>query len=144
MEHHDCAATTDALLALLNATALTVAGWQGAAGSSDFVGYVVLREIPGGFTRADDRGTITSPDSDAQTFYELLSVGVTRQQSQIISSAARNALIGQRPTVTGRSIQPIAVEAYGGTERDDTLKPGEPAEFVTSDVLRVSSTPRAD
>lgn len=151
-ELHSRSDTTAALLGLLEATDLVVgdgkrpedAGWQGTPGGSTFVGYVVLRSIPGGFTRAEGRGTITSPDSDAVTFYELLSVGATRAQSEHISDIATRTLVGQRPTVPGRAIQSIAVEEYGDTDRDDTLQPGEPSEFLTSDVLRVSSTPRAD
>ena len=143
---------TNALLGILNGTAATVgdgempagAGWQGPPGSSEFVGFIVLRSYTGGMTRTAGRGTITSPDADALSYYELLGVGATRDQAELLGDMARSHLVGARPTVAGRSIQSIAVEELGGTERDDTTEPGEPRVWISADLICVSSTPRAD
>lgn len=143
---------TNALLTILEGTAATVgdgempagAGWQGSPGASQFVGFIVIRSYTGGMTRTLGRGTITSPDSDALSYYELLGVGATRDQAELLGDLARRHLVGARPTVPGRSIQSIAVEELGGTERDDTTEPGEPRVWISADLICVSSTPRAD
>ena len=134
---------TDAIVALLEGESLSVgdgkkppdAGWQGDPGTSSFVPYVNVHPLSGGVTD----GTITDPDDDADSLYQLTCVGGTREQAEWISDKARTAMLQpQALSVPGRTINRVGVDMLGGVRQDNSV---EPVVFMGIDHFRVQSVP---
>jgi hypothetical protein len=83
--------------------------------------YVVL--YPGAPTRARSSMSVDAPDLTTRP--QVTCVGVTREQAEAIADAVASTLIGWRPTITGRSCDPIFAETAQPATRDDAHR--EPA-----------------
>ena len=134
---------TDAIVALLEGESLAVGrgktpdgvGWQGDPGASSYVPFVNVHPLSGGVTD----GTITDPDDDADTLYQLTCVGSTQEQAEWIGDQARNAMLQRGAlTVPSRTINNVRVDMLGGARQDDSV---EPVVFMTIDHFRVLSVP---
>ena len=133
---------TAALLVLLRATPIAIGdgeqppdtGYVVPLDASRFVPYAVLYPLPGGTTD----GSIAEPDDDAETWYQVTGVGASREQAETVADITRAALVGARPTLTGRTVDRIWCELLGGARRDGTA---EPPVWITTDRFVVATTP---
>lgn len=133
---------TAALLSALDAAAVAVgdgekpsaAGWQGASGSSQFVPYGVLWPIRGGMLD----GPLGDPDDDADTRYQITTVGASREQAEVAADLLRAATLAASLTVTDRTVQRIRCDELGGATPDRSV---EPAVWIVADRYTVLTTP---
>ena len=139
---HRGADVTDAIIYRLESAGFTVGdaekpdnvGWQGSPGTSTFIGYVNVHPTPGGTTD----GTLTAPTADAQSDYQLISVGATRSQAEHIGDEVREAMFQGPLTVNGRAVAQLRLDMLGGAIRDDQV---QPALFYVSDRYRLLTVP---
>lgn len=142
MNLHSGRTLTDAIVFALTSAGLAAgdgeapedAGWQGAPANSDFVGYVVVYELSGG--TAD--GPIGTPDADAETLYQLTSVGRDRRQCKLVADQARNVLMSAQMSITDRTVMRVSIDMLGGTIRDDDV---QPSVMYSPDRYRILTTP---
>lgn len=121
---------TDGLAAALQASGLATgrgqaperAGWQGEPGKSSFVPYVVLWPSPGATLDADAR-CLNEPHLSVVYTCQLTVVGATQSQTERAADTAKQALVGQRVPVTGRSTHPTELTLDRPAERDDAVAP---------------------
>lgn len=134
---------TDAILEMLNTTPVLIGdgapphggGWV----NTRFTPYANLHHIAGGITD----GPVTGPDDDAELIYQITAVGSTREQCEWVADVTRTAMLAAVETITilGREVLNIGVDMLGGSRRDDSLGPAEPAVWMGVDRFRVVTTP---
>jgi len=121
---------TDAIIGVLEATGVPIgdgiepagAGWQGAPGESDFVGYVVVHPISGGITD----GTIDQPQADGRFVYQLSCHGASRRQCQALIDFTQPIMLDIDRNILaddGWSIMIVDVDMLGGATRMDAVQP---------------------
>lgn len=110
------------------------AGWQGSAGQSTFVAYLVLHAIPGGTLD----GSLAEPDDDLAGIWQVTAVGATAEQCELAADAARTRLLTVAPTIAGRFVMRLYVEALSGVRPDTTVVP---TVFISTDQFRLATTP---
>jgi hypothetical protein len=136
---------TDAIVSALAGAGLVVGdatdpadphGWTGAAGTSQFIPYVIVYPISGG----EFDGTLANHSDDADLIWQLTCVGAIRAQVEHIADSALAALVAQPLTVAGRSISKVWPDLAGaGVRRDDTAA-GVPL-YLSTPRIRVKSYP---
>jgi hypothetical protein len=145
---HRGSEVTDAIVAALTTAQLLVGdgeapvagGWEGTPGASDFVPYVDVHPIPGGYSD----GTVAEPDSDGGALYQLISVGASRTQAENIGDEVREAMTSTALTLaSGRQVALVRVEMLGGAMRDDSLRGNavQPSVWMVSDRYRILTVP---
>lgn len=104
-------------------------GWQGTAGRSEFVPYIVLTATPS----QAPTGSVAKPNVDVWFGYALTSVGTHRDQVEKTAAMARERLLSLRRTKTddGRSVSSVQVTRYGGVDR----LPTEPPLYLVTDQV---------
>lgn len=121
---------TEGVAAALEASGLAVgrgqapegAGWQGEPGRSSFVPYAVLWPSPGATPDADAR-CLNEPHLSLVYACQLTIVGATQPQAEYAADTAKQALVGQRVPVAGRSTHPATLTLDRAAERDDAVAP---------------------
>ena len=109
-------------------------GWQGAAGTSTFRNYVILKPGPG----VTD-GPLADPDSQIDRDFFVSCVASTSDGCAILASNVINAVRGARiATATRVTTGPITVDRWGSIDRDDTV---QPSVFIATHVFRVDTVP---
>lgn len=121
---------TDAVIAALQATGLTVGDSQAPAGAPP---YGVVYPISGG----DSYGTLGDRNGDAELVYQVTCVGSSRKQAEWVADKALGLLAGFAAP-TGRSVPLVALESMPGIQRDDEKSPPL---FYATPRFRVFSTP---
>lgn len=114
-------------------------GWQGAAGQSAFVPYLVLHPFPGG----NLDGTLGDPWADADFLWQLNAHGANRAQCEQTQDRARTSLLTgpySQIVIAGRSIKWIRCEIPAGAARQD---PDQPAVWWSFEQYRIGTTPTA-
>ena len=123
------AVETAEVLAVLRATGLPVgdgrapldAGWQGGAGSSPFVTYLVLYPLDSSRRGPD------APLSDALAaphwHYQVTAVGRDRRSAETASDIAARALLNPKLQLAGARPVLFAHEAGLGVSADESLNP---------------------
>lgn len=66
--------------------------------------------------------------------FQVRSVGDTAEQAEWMLNQVRTAILGWTPTVSGRSLGPVAKSGQLGTTRDDST---QPPVFTASDTFIV-------
>lgn len=109
-------------------------GWQGEAGRSDWVPYVVLTATPS----QPPSGSLAKPGGDVWFGYSVTAVGKSRHGADRISSVARERFeaLNRQKTDDGRTISRVRVMRYGGLERI----PLEPPLYLITDQFMVYTT----
>lgn len=138
---------TDGVIAELEAVGLIVGdargdgdghpdggGWQGPPGDSPFKAYVVLRRLGGGRLN----GTLADPNEDSSFFYEIKSIGPSREGAERTADTARTVMLA-RPTIAGRRTLRVELDADSGVQRDDVPVP-KPL-FYSVERYRLDTTP---
>lgn len=123
------APATTAILAALTGTGLLTgdgrkpvgAGWQGAAGNSEFVTYLVLYSL--NHLRDGPDASIANLHTDPQLHYQVTGVGVDRIAAETASDIAAQALLGAPLTISGRAVALLTTEASIGVSLDETVNP---------------------
>ena len=141
-EVHSARDLTNAVVALLTNAGYVVGdgqkaaagGWAGAPGQSAFAPYVDVHPLQGGFVD----GTIDSPDADVFPDYQMMSVGATREQAELLSDKVRTTLASAVFALTGRSVVRVRFDFPGGAVRDDDA---QPPLFYTPDRFRFFTVP---
>lgn len=109
-------------------------GWQGAPGTSEFVGYVFWRP---GVGLAD--GTLAVADSHVERMFSVTCVGRTRSGASTLSKNVITAVSGQRIETESRvTTAPITVERWGPVDLDPTV---QPSVFMAVHLFRVDTVP---
>jgi len=106
------------------------AGWQGERGASVFRPYAIVWPIPGGTLD----GSLGAPDTDAETLYQVTSVGATRQQAEVVGDRVREALVAAELDIDGRGLIRVRCEELGGATVDRSV---EPPVFMVPDRFAV-------
>jgi hypothetical protein len=96
--------------------------------------YVVVYPIAGGSTT----GTLADLDGDADLVYQVTCVGKTREQAQWLENKVMGLLGVGTVTITGRYVNRISLDGFGGIFRDDKTSPPL---FMAVPRFRVLSTP---
>lgn len=97
-------------------------GWQGAAGLSAFVSYLVL--YPLGVTRNGPDAALADMGTDPQLLYQVTAVGSDRRSAEAAADlAAASMLSGVDLGVSGASTVRIYQEASVGVTRDEDVNP---------------------
>lgn len=111
------------------------AGWQGAPGHSQFIGYVVLRGIPGG----EIDGTLGQPNRDGDTIIQADCYGADKDQAEQLGDAVDAALLGVPPlTIAGRAVRWCRPDIPRGDARID---PDQPSIWVSTGRYGLGTTP---
>ena len=143
MVTHSGRLLTNAIIENLQAEGLTVgdgerpatgAGWTGAAGQSDYQGYLVVHPLSGG--RTD--GPIGALDEDAFPLYQLTAWGATRAQCENIADLSRSVMLEVPIVVEGRYVAHVRIDMLGGARRNDQV---QPPEWQGVERYRVTTTP---
>lgn len=108
-------------------------GWQGTPEQSPFHWYAVVHPLEG-----TTDGPVADPDADVVRRVQVTVVGITSDQAERGADRVRAALVGARPTVAGRSTEPVGIDQLSQVRPDDTAGPRV---FITTDVFTVASTP---
>lgn len=85
-------------------------------------------------------GPINNPQADMQIHYNLISVGRTRKQCDMMNERVRAAMFDGTLQVEGFHIQQVLFDLAGRTKRDDDIRPPL---FTKADRIYVQSTPMA-
>lgn len=110
-------------------------GWSGTPSASTFVPYVDVHPTPGG----DTDGTIAAPNADAMPDYQLISVGATRAQAEIMGDEVREVMLASALSLpAGRAAIHMRIDMLGGAIRDDSV---QPAVWIVSDRYRIFTVP---
>lgn len=109
-------------------------GWQGEAGRSDWIPYVVLTATPS----QPPTGDVGSPGSDVWFGYSVTAVGKSRRGADKMSAVARERLTDftRQKTSDKRTVSRVRVMKYGGMER----LPLEPPLWLVTDQFSVWTT----
>lgn len=108
-------------------------GWQGAAGASAFIPYIVVHPTPGGYFT----GSISDPFGDAQADYIIQAFGGDPRQAQLVNDAVFRVLTTTVLVVDGRQVQLAIPDVDGGVVRDDDV---QPPVFYTPTRWRILTT----
>lgn len=112
------------------------AGWQGAAGMSAFVSYLVL--YPLGLTRNGPDAPLADMGTDPQLLYQVTSVGSDRRSAEAAADLAAAALLsGVDLGVSGASTIRVWQETSAGVTRDEDVNPPL---FYAVDRYRIDTT----
>lgn len=122
---------TDAIKTKLTTFGLNVGDGQAPSGAPP---YVVVYPIAGGRTT----GTLADLDGDAELVFQVTCVGTSREQAQWLENKALGLLGVGTVTITGRIVNRISLENFGGILRDDTKS--QPL-YMAVPRFRVLSTP---
>lgn len=142
MRDHQHRPVTAAIVAALTSAGLTVGrgekptagGWQGQAGDSTFIPYVVVYGLGGG----DLDGAIDYGAEDGTVRYQLSSIGATAEQAEWVADASRIALLAASLAVTGRRLSHLDFYDLGAALRDDQQ---QPPLFQVAERFSVMTTP---
>lgn len=104
---------TDAVKAKLATFGLTVGDGQAPASAPP---YVVVYPIAGGATS----GTLGDLDRHAELMFQVTCVGTTREQAEWLENKAMGLLGTGTVTITGRVVNRVSLDSFGGVLRDDT------------------------
>lgn len=123
------APTTATLLAVLRATGLPTgdarapagAGWQGGAGSSAFVSYLVLYPLDA--SRQGPDAPLGDRMAAPQWNYQLTAVGRDRLSAETASDIAARALLAPGLTLDGEVPVALVHTAGLGVSADEELNP---------------------
>jgi hypothetical protein len=94
------------------------AGWQGEPDASTHKAYVILYPSPG---RTD--GDLGDPHEYLDYQVQATIVAATQEGVEIVADIVKATLVGQRITVTGRSVYPFQIVDSGPVTRDDQVAP---------------------
>jgi hypothetical protein len=122
---------TDGIRAKLATFGLTVGDGQAPTGPPP---YVVVYPVAGGRTT----GTLGDLDGDAELVFQVTCVGMSREQAQWLENKTLGLLGVGTVTITGRIVNRVSLEGFGGIFRDDTKS--QPL-FMAVPRFRVLSTP---
>ena len=102
------------------------AGWQGEAGRSNWIPYMILNATPS----QAPTGDIATPSSDVWFGYAVTVVGKSRRNAEKASVAARERLasLQRQKTPDNRTISQVRVMRYGAVE---TLRTEPPLYLIT-------------
>jgi hypothetical protein len=109
-------------------------GWQGEAGRSDWVPYLILTSLPS----QPPTGDIATPGSDVWFGYAVTVAGQSRGGADHVSSVAREhlATLQRQKTSDGRTISQVRVTRYGGVDR----LPLDPPLYLVTDQFSIFTT----
>lgn len=96
--------------------------------------YVVLYPITGGTTT----GVLADLDADAELVYQATCVGTSVEQAQWLENKVLQILGTGGVTITGRIVNRVRLDGFGGIVRDDTTSPPL---YTAVPRFRVLSTP---
>ncbi len=125
---------TNASLVVGEGEAPAAGGWAGSPGQSDYTGYVVIYPTPGG----PSDGTVSVPNADSATDYQIVSVGATSRQAETVADEVREVLTAALPSLVERRVTHVNVAMLGGAVLDDTVLP---TVWMVSDRYRYYTTP---
>jgi hypothetical protein len=133
---------TDALIALLRDAGLltgdaqrpAAGGFPGGDSTQQFEPYAVLYTA----SVIEIGGPMGDPWADTSSEYQVTAVGETAAQARAVADKARGILLGARPAVPDRHVEPIAWTLGHAAERDDDETP---VLYSAVDVYTVNSTP---
>lgn len=117
---------TDAVVAALEAAGLLVgrgkkppgSGWQGEAGESEHVPYVVLFPWPG-----STDGNLADPHEYLDYTFQTTCTAATQEGAEAVIDIVKATLIGVRLAVVGRSSYPVYPLLDLPVRRDDQIAP---------------------
>lgn len=102
--------------------------------TSTFTPYVVVHT---GIVSGID-GPVSDPYADTVAEYQLTCIGVTADQARVVSDLAKDAMLAQSLSITGRHLQLVEWTTGRPTERDDSVTPPL---FYAIDIYSVSTSP---
>lgn len=142
-EDYITAGHTDALLDALEATGFPVG--DGIAPKdydertdTDYP-YVVLMSADTPWWRMT--GPMNDFQADKDLIYEVISVGQSRKQAELMAEKAREALKPENVTVPGYRVQNVYFDALGRAARDDDIRPSV---WAVMDRVVLKTTPEGD
>lgn len=121
------AALTTAVIDGLEAAGLLVgdggepagAGWQGAAGQSDYNAYAAVHPLLGGI----GHGSMGDPNGDHEIIYQVSCVANTRLGCEIVAGIVHETILALRPTLPAHTVRFVDDDVLGGARRDDDVQP---------------------
>lgn len=96
------------------------AGWQGAPGQSEFVGYAVIWRIGSVETR---NMLLDIAYTEARPTVQVTTVGATADQADDVHGLVQDAMLDNSLQIPGRDLEQVQVEVSITTTKDTDEKP---------------------